>query len=152
MMRNIGSIEIPRWGRVVRVHERVGWLVLDPDGVAVEPIRRFLLDFLARDNRTGSVRSYAFVLLRWWRWLRAVGVEWDKATPSEARDLGVVAASGHQAAELAACRVRGDGRHDQPGDPQAAPRRRLRAQDDPPQQRPWCAASTSSGSSAARAR
>jgi site-specific recombinase XerD len=27
------------------------------------------------------------VLLRWWRWLRAVGVEWDKATPAEARDL-----------------------------------------------------------------
>ncbi|MGK2902138.1 MAG: tyrosine-type recombinase/integrase [Mycobacterium sp.] len=85
--RDIGSIEIPRWGRVVRVDERVGWLVVDPDGVAVEPIRRFLLDFLARDNREGSIRSYAYVLLRWWRWLRAVGVEWDKATPSEARDL-----------------------------------------------------------------
>ena len=59
----------------------VGWLVVDPDGVAVEPIRRFLFDFVTRDNRAGSVRSYAYVLLRWWRWLRAVGVEWDKATP-----------------------------------------------------------------------
>jgi len=33
------------------------------------------------------VRSYAYDLLRWWRWLRADGVEWDKATPAEVRDL-----------------------------------------------------------------
>jgi integrase/recombinase XerD len=85
--RDVGAIVIPRWGRVVRVDGVVGWLVVDPDGTAVEPIRLFLLDFLARDNRPGSVRSYAYVLLRWWRWLRAIGAEWDKATPSEARDL-----------------------------------------------------------------
>jgi integrase/recombinase XerD len=85
--RDVGSIEIPRWGRVVRADGTVPWLVVDPDGVAVEPIRRFLLDFVARDNRAGSVRSYAYVLLRWWRWLRAVEVAWDKATPAEARDL-----------------------------------------------------------------
>ncbi|MFI6984221.1 tyrosine-type recombinase/integrase [Embleya sp. NPDC050154] len=42
---------------------------------------------MARDNRFGSVRSYAYALLRWWRWLRAVGVEWNRATPAEARDL-----------------------------------------------------------------
>jgi integrase/recombinase XerD len=85
--RDVGSIEIPRWGRVVRADGTVPWLVVDPDGAAVEPIRRFLLDFVARDNRAGSVRSYAYVLLRWWRWLRAVEVAWDKATPAEARDL-----------------------------------------------------------------
>ncbi|MDT3446432.1 site-specific integrase [Pseudofrankia sp. BMG5.37] len=65
----------------------VPWLVVDPDGVPVEPIRRYLTDFVARDNRSGSVRSYAYGLLRWWRWLRAVGVEWDQATAAEARDL-----------------------------------------------------------------
>ena len=74
-------------GRVVPVDDLAGWLVVDPDGAVVEPIRRFLVDFVARGNRGGSVRSYAYVLLRWWRWLRAVGVEWDKATPAEARDL-----------------------------------------------------------------
>ncbi|MBU3062154.1 site-specific integrase [Nocardia sp. NEAU-G5] len=26
-------------------------------------------------------------MLRWWRWLRAVGVEWDRATSAEGRDL-----------------------------------------------------------------
>ena len=85
--RDVGSIRLPRWGRVVSVAGAVPWLVVDPDGVPVEPIRRFLVDFVARDNRPGSVRSYAYGLLRWWRWLRAVGVEWDKATPAEVRDL-----------------------------------------------------------------
>jgi integrase/recombinase XerD len=33
------------------------------------------------------VYSYAYALLRWWRWLQAVGVAWDKATPAEVRDL-----------------------------------------------------------------
>ncbi|MCZ1011853.1 hypothetical protein [Streptomyces lydicus] len=37
---------------------------------------------VARDNRTGSVRSYAYDLLRWWRWLRAVDAEWHRATTS----------------------------------------------------------------------
>ena len=85
--RDVGSIELPRWGRVVPAAGVVPWLVVDPEGVPVEPIRRYLVDFVARDNRAGSVRSYAYGLLRWWRWLRAVGVEWDKATPAEARDL-----------------------------------------------------------------
>lgn len=85
--RDVGSIRLPQWGRVVSVAGMVPWLVVGPDGVPVEPVRRFLVDFVARDNRPGSVRSYAYDLLRWWRWLRAVGVEWDKATPAEVRDL-----------------------------------------------------------------
>lgn len=85
--RDVGSIRLPRWGRVVPAERPVSWMVVDPDDVPVEPVRRFLVDFVARDGRPSSVRSYAYDLLRWWRWLRAVGVEWDKATPAEARDL-----------------------------------------------------------------
>jgi integrase len=85
--RDVGSIRLPRWGRVVPTEGVVPWLVVGPDGVPVEPIRRFFVDFVARDNRRGSVRSYAYDLLRWWRWLLAVGVEWDRATPAEVRDL-----------------------------------------------------------------
>jgi hypothetical protein len=57
--RDVGLIRLPRWGRVVSVAGTVPWLVVDPDGVPVEPVRRFLVDFVARDNRPGSVRSYA---------------------------------------------------------------------------------------------
>ena len=85
--RDVGAIRVPRWGRVVPTVGVVPWLVVDPDGVPVEPVRRFLTDFVARDNSLGSVYSYAYGLLRWWRWLHAVGVEWDKATPAEVRDL-----------------------------------------------------------------
>lgn len=85
--RDITTIRLPRWGRVVRAEGPVPWLVVDEDGVPVEPIRRYLTDFAAGDTSKGSVRSYAYALLRWWRWLRAVGVEWDKATPAEDRDL-----------------------------------------------------------------
>jgi hypothetical protein len=65
----------------------VPWLVVDPAGVAVEPVQRFLRDFVAQGNRSGSVRSYAYDLLRWRRWLRVVEVEWDKATSAEVRDF-----------------------------------------------------------------
>ena len=85
--RDVGSLVLPRWGRVVAVEGAVPWLVVGPDGRPVEPVRRFLADFIARGNRPGSVRSYAYGLLRWWRWLRVVGVEWDQATSSESRDL-----------------------------------------------------------------
>jgi integrase/recombinase XerD len=87
--RDIASVVMPRWGRVEASGGLVPWLVVGPDGVAVEPVRRFLADFVARGKSPGSVRSYAFGLLRWWRWLTAVGVEWDKATPAEARDLAL---------------------------------------------------------------
>jgi integrase len=75
------------WGRVVPVEGVVPWLVVDPAGEPVEPIGRFLRDFVAQGNRPGSVRSYAYDLLRWWRWLAAVGVDWDKATSTEVKDL-----------------------------------------------------------------
>lgn len=85
--RDVGSIRLPDWGRVVAAGGPVAWLVVDPDEVPVEPVRRFLLDFVARDNRPGSVRSYAYDLLRWWRWLQVVDVDWDKTTSAEVRDF-----------------------------------------------------------------
>ncbi|MGH3857050.1 MAG: hypothetical protein ACRDR6_26925 [Pseudonocardiaceae bacterium] len=85
--RDVGSIRLPRWGRVVPAKGVVPWLVVDDDGVPVEPIRRYLADFVARGNGAGSTRSYAYGLMRWWRWLIVVDVPWDKATPAEARDL-----------------------------------------------------------------
>jgi len=62
--RDVGSVRLSRWGRVVAADGVVAWLVVDPAGVVVEPVRRFLTDFVVRDNRPGSVRSYAYGLLR----------------------------------------------------------------------------------------
>ena len=63
--RDIASIRLPQWGRVVEAEGVVPWLVVDPDGNPVAPVHRFLRDFVARGNRAGSVRSYAYGLLRW---------------------------------------------------------------------------------------
>ena len=85
--RDLGSIRLPGWGRVISTDdELVPYQIVGPDRAVVEPVRRFLTDFVAQDNSPSSVRSYAFDLLRWWRWLRAVEVEWQRATPAEARD------------------------------------------------------------------
>ncbi len=86
--RDIESIRLPEWGRVVSTDGGVmPFVVVDPDGRPVEPIQRFLRDFLARDRSRGSVRSYAFDLHRWWRFLAVVGVSWDQATSAEVRDF-----------------------------------------------------------------
>ena len=85
--RDIERIQIPRWGKVEASDGVIPWLVVDDDLVPVEPVRRFLLEFVARGNRPWSVRSYAYDLLRWWRWLRACKIDWKSATSVESRDL-----------------------------------------------------------------
>lgn len=87
LVRDLRSLRLSGWGRVAASDVLVPHVVLDADGVAVEPIRRFLREFVARGNAAGSVRSYAFDLLRWWRFLQAIDVEWDKATSVEVRDF-----------------------------------------------------------------
>lgn len=125
--RDVGSIRLPKWGRVVPAEGAVPWLVVDPDGVPIEPVRRFLVDFVARDNRRGSVRSYAYSLLRWC-WLQAVEVAWDQATPAEVRDLVLwLRGAGEQTTAICTHGLDGDGRDGQPGDPQAIPRRPVQA-------------------------
>lgn len=85
--RDLTSFALPRWGRVAAAGKPIPWLVVDDAGVAVEPVRRYLDDFIARGRSSSSTRSYAYDLLRWWRWLRTVGVDWDKATSAEVKDL-----------------------------------------------------------------
>ncbi|MEU4396904.1 tyrosine-type recombinase/integrase [Kribbella sp. NPDC023855] len=85
--REIASLVLAHSARVVQGAGVAPWVVVDVDGVVVVPIERFLRDFVARGNSAGSVRSYAFVLQRWWRFLDTVGVPWDRATAAEARDL-----------------------------------------------------------------
>ncbi|WP_208616282.1 tyrosine-type recombinase/integrase [Amycolatopsis regifaucium] len=61
------------------------WLLVDPANSPVKPVETFLADFAARGNAASSVRSYAFDLLRWWRWLLVVDVRWDCVTSAESR-------------------------------------------------------------------
>ena len=47
----------------------------------------FLRDLRAAGKSVATLRSYAVDLLRWWRFLDAVGVGWDRASRAEARDF-----------------------------------------------------------------
>lgn len=85
--RDLQLIRLARWGRVVPVEGVVPYMVVDLEGRPVEPIRRFLRDFVACGHSAGSVRSYAFDLHRWWRFLHVIDVAWDRATSAEVRDF-----------------------------------------------------------------
>lgn len=85
--RDLQSICLARWGRVVPVDDVIPYVVEDPTGRPVDPIRRFLRDFVARGHSAGSVRSYAFDPHLWWRFLHVIEVPWDKVTSTEVRDF-----------------------------------------------------------------
>ncbi|MEV5010652.1 site-specific integrase [Streptomyces sp. NPDC055692] len=47
----------------------------------------FFQELLAAGKAAATVRSYGMDLLRWWRFLHAVQVPWDRATRVDARDF-----------------------------------------------------------------
>ena len=61
--------------------------LVDGDGVAVDGVAAFLRDLQAAGRSTATARSYGMDLLRWFRFLWAVGVSWDRAGRVEARDF-----------------------------------------------------------------
>lgn len=80
-----GGVEVPRVGSVVAGSGRrvPPFVVLDGDGVEVEPVDGYLRDLALSDMSSSTGRSYAYDLLRWWRLLTAVEVRWDQATEAE---------------------------------------------------------------------
>ena len=61
--------------------------LLDRDGVVVESVAAYLRDLRAAQRSSATLRSYGLDLLRWFRFLWAVEVEWIRATRVEARDF-----------------------------------------------------------------
>jgi site-specific recombinase XerD len=59
----------------------------DPAGTAVAAVTAFLNELQASGRSAATQRSYAMDLLRWFRFLWAVGVLWSRATRVEARDF-----------------------------------------------------------------
>lgn len=79
---------VPRVGRVCEVDDPVvSYRVLDAGGVEVEPVTGYLREMVGRGCPATTVRSYAYDLLRWFRFLWAVGVAWERAERIDARDF-----------------------------------------------------------------
>ena len=73
-------------------HEATGDLfepyrLVDGDGSVVVPVAAFFAELAACGRPATTQRSYVMDLLRWFRFLWALGVGWDQATRIEARDF-----------------------------------------------------------------
>ncbi len=61
--------------------------LLDGDGVCVEAAGAYFSHLQAAGRSEATVRSYGMDLLRWFRFLQAAGVAWDRASRAGARDF-----------------------------------------------------------------
>ncbi len=88
--RDIGKLMVLRAGRVEDVVDGlVPYRLVDAAGVEVPAVTEFLRDLMACDCSPATLRSYAYELLGWLRFLHAVAVAWDRATRTEARDYAL---------------------------------------------------------------
>ena len=86
--RDLALLVVARAGGIVSTgDEREPYRLIDAAGQAVGPVSAFLRELRAMSRSAATQRSYAIDLLRWWRFLDAVGVGWDRASRVEARDF-----------------------------------------------------------------
>jgi site-specific recombinase XerD len=85
---SLAGMVVPPVGRLVATaDEWEPYRLLDPAGAAVAGVAVFLRDLQAAGRSPATLRSYGLDLLRWFRFLWAAGVAWDRATRLEARDF-----------------------------------------------------------------
>jgi site-specific recombinase XerD len=86
--RDLTRFLLPAAGRLVETGEpQEPYRLLDPAGLPVVPVTAFFAELQAASRPATTVRSYGMDLLRWYRFLWAVDVAWDRASRSEARDF-----------------------------------------------------------------
>ena len=86
--RDLATLVVPQVGSLQLTKDRwEPWRLLDAQGLPVEAAAVFFRDLLAAGRSAATVRSYGLDLLRWFRFLWVLGVPWDRASRSEARDF-----------------------------------------------------------------
>ncbi|MEU8927799.1 hypothetical protein AB0D10_44010 [Kitasatospora sp. NPDC048545] len=89
-VRDVAALKVARVGRVEKSDDPLRpFRIVDADGTEVAAVSEFLHHMLADDARPTSLRSYAYELLAWVRFLHAVDVPWDLASRVEARDFAL---------------------------------------------------------------
>lgn len=82
--RSVESILLPKVGSVREVPElAVGVEMVDAAGAEIAPVRAYLHSLAAGGCSAQTCRSYALALLRWWRFLAAIEVDWGSAGRDE---------------------------------------------------------------------
>jgi site-specific recombinase XerD len=86
--RDLSALVVAQAGRVVATDDVwEPYRLVDVDGILVESVAAYLRDLQAAGRSAATARSYALDLLRWFRFLWAVEIGWDRATRVEARDF-----------------------------------------------------------------
>lgn len=86
--RELADLVVDRVGRLVGTGESMlPYVLLDSCGMVVKPVEDFFRELMASGRPEATLRSYGMDLLRWWRFLHAVDVRWDRATRVDARDF-----------------------------------------------------------------
>src|SRR5680860_179728 len=87
-LRDLALMPVPQVGRLVDTGERgQPWLLTDADGKVVEAVASYFRELQAAGRSPATLRSYGMDLLRWFRFLWAAEVAWDRATQTQARDF-----------------------------------------------------------------
>jgi site-specific recombinase XerD len=90
MIRDIAALAVGRAGGVKETGDPLmPFRLVDGQGAEVPAVSEFLHHMLADDASPASLRSYAYELLAWFRFLAAVGVAWDLAGRADARDFAL---------------------------------------------------------------
>lgn len=86
--RDLSAMTVPQCGWLEATGDPFEpYRLVDPDGAVVAGVGGYLRELGACGRPATTQRSYGMDLLRWFRFLWAVGVRWDQATRVEARDF-----------------------------------------------------------------
>jgi site-specific recombinase XerD len=86
--RDLSGLVVPARGSLEATGDLfLPYRLVDVDGSVVVPTARFFAELAACGRPAATQRSYGMDLLRWFRFLWAVGMDWDQATRAEARDF-----------------------------------------------------------------
>jgi integrase len=86
--RDVAALVVPATGSLLGTGS--GWepyRLVGPDGAVVGAVSAWFRDLRAAGRSAATVRSYGMDLLRWFRFLWAIGLPWEQATRAEARDF-----------------------------------------------------------------
>ncbi|MQS16821.1 site-specific integrase [Streptomyces kaniharaensis] len=88
--RDLKRLVVPDLGRLFETGDPwEPYWVLGRDGGRIEPVTAYFKDLQAAGSPATTLRSYGMDLLRWWRFLWAIEIEWDRAVREDARDFAL---------------------------------------------------------------
>ena len=86
--RDLAGLVVPLAGRLAATGDRwEPYRLLDPGGASVAAAGAYFGHLQAAGRPALTIRSYGMDLLRWFRFLWAIGVPWNHAVRSDARDF-----------------------------------------------------------------